>query len=204
MDNNYETMSNVSMDSINYDNDLDKSVNYSNQDIEFINRISNSREYKLQQKRKLDNYTKICLKSTVVFVIILFNIPICVTELYYAFTDNSCIYVKHNNLLIDLYTYLAVDGVYGIVITTMCSIYICCFIDIDKMELIGLKKIIISVISFILILFNLSWTIIGAIIFWDIIDDYACNNNIYCFVFAELVIKLIFLFLQIVKLTNQT
>ena len=190
-----------SFDSINYDNELDKSNHSSNQDIESLNRISNSREYKLKQKRKLDMYTKICLKSIVVFIIILFNIPICVTELYYAFTDNSCTHIKHNNLFIDLYTYLAVDGFYGIIITSICSIYICWFID--KSQLVGLEKIIINIISFILLLFNLSWTIVGAIVFWNIIEDYTCNNNIYSFVFAELIIKLLFQFLHLIKLTSR-
>ena len=203
MNNNFETMSNVSIDSINYENDLDKSVHYSNQDIESINRISNSREYKIQQQRKLDKYTKICFKSIVVFIIILFNFPICISELYYAFTDNSCIHLINNKLLINLYIYLLVDGIYGLLVTLISCIYICYFIDLDNLEISGLKIIIIYIISFIFILFNLSWTIIGAIIFWDIIDNYSCNNNIYCFIFAELIIKLIFLFLQIVKLTNK-
>jgi len=98
---------------------------------------------------------------------------------------------------------LLVDGIYGLLVTLISCIYICYFIDLDNLEISGLKIIIIYIISFIFILFNLSWTIIGAIIFWDIIDNYSCNNNIYCFIFAELIIKLIFLFLQIVKLTNK-
>lgn len=202
MDNNCETMSNASFDSINYDNDMDRSIHQSYHDIESINRISNSREYKLNQKKKADFYMKLFLKSLVIFIIIIFNVPICVSELYYAFTDDSCTHIKNTNLFIDLYTYLVVDGIYGLIITIICSIYICCFVDIDNLELVGLKKIIIYIVSFIIVLFNLSWSIVGGIIFWNIIDDYTCNNNIYCFVFAELVIKLLFQFLQLIKFTS--
>jgi hypothetical protein len=202
MDNNCETTSNASFDSINYDNDMDRSIHQSYHDIESINRISNSREYKLNQKKKADFYMKLFLKSLVIFIIIIFNVPICVSELYYAFTDDSCTHIKNTNLFIDLYTYLAVDGIYGLIITIICSIYICCFVDIDNLELFGFKKIIIYIVSFIIVLFNLSWSIVGGIIFWNIIDDYTCNNNIYCFVFAELVIKLLFQFLQLIKFTS--
>lgn len=204
MDNNCEIMSNASFDSINFDNELDRSTHYSYYDIESINRISSSREYKLKQKKKIDFYMKLFLKSLGIFIIVVFNVPICISEIYYAFTDDSCTHIKNINLFIDLYTYLAVDGIYGLIITTICSIYICCFVDIDKLELIGFQKIIIYIVSFIIVLFNLSWTIVGGIIFWNIIDDYTCKNNIYSFVFAELVIKLLFLFLQIIKFTSNS
>lgn len=202
MDNNYDTMTDVSLDSNNNnENNLDKSFHY--YDFNSIKRISNPREYKLQQKRKLDKFISICLKSIIIFIILLFNLPICISELYYGFTDNSCVHIKYDKLLISLYIYLIVDGIFGIFITLLISIYLCYFIDFEKMELNGLKKIIINILSFIGLLFNLSWTVIGSIIFWGIIDNYSCKNNIYCFIFAELIIKIIFLFLQIVKLTNQ-
>jgi hypothetical protein len=145
----------------------------------------------------------LCIKSFIVFIILIFNFPLCITELYYAFTDNSCVHIKYNKFLIDLYTYLVVDGLYGIIISLLCSIYICCFIDIDNLELSLMKKLIINYISYILLLFNLSWTIVGSIVFWFIIEFNVCDNNIYAFVFAELIIKIIFLFIQIIQLTNK-
>jgi hypothetical protein len=197
------TIRQTSLESINYDYDTNPYIKYSEENTECENKINYSREYRFIQRKKLDTFTKLCFKSIVIFIIILFNIPICVTELYYAFTDNSCVHVTSKELIINLYTYLLVDGIYGLIITIICSTYICFFIDIDNLELDGVKKIIINTISAILILFNLSWTFIGAIVFWNLIDDYNCNKNIYSFVFAELVIKIIFQFIQIIRLTNK-
>lgn len=54
MDNNYDTMTDVSLDSNNNnENNLDKSFHY--YDFNSIKRISNPREYKLQQKENLIN-----------------------------------------------------------------------------------------------------------------------------------------------------
>jgi hypothetical protein len=204
MYNNCDNNSDASFDSINCDNELHKSLHFSNDDIESINRISNSHEYKLKQRKKISYYTKLFVKAIFIFLIILINIPICVTELYYAFTDVSCIHIKNNNILFNLYIYLSVDGIYGIVCTVLCCLYIYYFIDVEKKQLIWLKKIIIKIILILLLLFNLSWITIGSVIFWSLIDNYMCNNNIYSFIFAELIIKFLFLFLQIIVLSNKT
>lgn len=197
---NRDISSTSSLESIVYDVEQNLSTELN---VQSSNRISNSREYKFIQRRKLDHYTILCIKSFIVFIILLFNFPLCITELYYAFTDNSCVHIKNNKFHIDLYTYLVVDGLYGIILSLLCSIYICCFIDFDKTDLSFITKLIIDYISYILLLFNLSWTIVGCIVFWLIIEFNICDNNIYTFVFAELIIKVIFLFIQITKLTNK-
>ena len=39
--------------------------------------------------------------------------------------------------------------------------------------------------------FGVTWTIIGAIIFWKLIDNTRCDRAVYNYVFAQLVIKFI-------------
>jgi hypothetical protein len=48
-------------------------------------------------------------------------------------------------------------------------------------------------ITFISSLFILSWTIIGSIIFWSLIDKEECSKGVYNYVFALLIIRYILL-----------
>ena len=174
------------------------------QDYENVNRISNSREYKIQQRRKIDNYLTCCIKTITLLIINIIVIPICITEIYYAFTDDSCVHTKNNNLDIgiELYTYLIVDGFYGLIVTFLVSLYIYSCLNLETRDLHSINNKIINFISNTLALFNLSWTIVGAILFWNITSNYKCKSNIYCFVFIELVIKLIFQFIYIIRCTK--
>lgn len=168
-----------------------------------VNRISNSREYKIQQKKKINNYLICCIKSITIFIINILVMPIGITEIYYAFTDVSCVHTKTNILDIELYTYLIVDGFYGLIVTFLVSLYIYSCLNIEKIDLHSINYKIINFISNTLALFNLSWTIVGAILFWNKKNNYKCNSNIYCFVFIALVIKLIFQFIYIIRCTNK-
>ena len=41
-------------------------------------------------------------------------------------------------------------------------------------------------------LFNIIWNIIGSIIFWSYMDNNQCSNEVFNYLFASLIIKLVF------------
>jgi hypothetical protein len=195
-----------SMESINYDYE-NNYCTYTDSDLESqpnsALRISNSTQYKINQRRKLDKIVDICLKSVTISIIIIIPIIICICEFYYAFSDASCVNIKNKNISVNLYIYLLVDGIYGILISIIVSLYIYFNNQIRRFELNSeIYKKSITYISYILLLFNLAWTIVGAIVFWIISSDYNCADNIYSFIFVEILIKLLFLFLIIIKIIH--
>ena len=196
-----ESSRQTSMESINYENNnylIYSDIESSQGNLsESILRISNSREYKINQRRKLDKFVKYCFNCFIICFIISIPIVICICEIYYAFSDSSCVNLNNKDININLYIYLLVDSIYGIIISFIVSLYICFYKKLNV-----LNKSYIYIIIYILLLFNLSWTIVGAIVFWKISTDYNCNGDIYSFVFIEIILKLVFLFLLIIKLTQ--
>jgi len=195
-----------SMESINYEYENNYN-NYNDSDLESqpnsALRISNSQKYKINQRRRLDKIVDICLKNITISIIITIPIVIIICEFYYAFSDTSCVNIKNKNISVNLYIYLLVDAIYGILISIIICLYIYWNNIIKKFELNSdINKKIITCISYILLLFNLAWTIIGGIVFWKISCDYNCAGNIYSFIFVEIIIKLVFLFLIIIKITH--
>jgi hypothetical protein len=201
----------TSMETINYDCENTPYVMYAESYLEHDNdsvsvlRISNSREYKRNQRKKVEKCLDICFKSVSICILICIPIIIYIFEFYYAFTDTSCVNIKNKNISVNLYIYLLVDAIFGILVSIILSLYICFYNQIRKIELsLENYKKNIKLFSLILILFNLSWTIVGCIVFWNISNNYNynCNSNIYSFVFIEVIFKLVFIFLLIIKITN--
>lgn len=120
-------------------------------------------------------------------------IPFIVTDLYFAFNDNSCVDYPDNNIHIQLKEYLIVSGysgIFGIISAIICNYY----------ESIIFKPKLVPVLKIIYILFNLIWTLIGAIIFWGIMDNMNCGNSIYTYVTALIIMKFIWFAYTLTKL----
>ena len=47
-----------------------------------------------------------CVKISCILLILVFTLPLVITELYYAYTDESCVHQKAGKLHINLFTYL--------------------------------------------------------------------------------------------------
>jgi hypothetical protein len=120
-------------------------------------------------------------------------IPFIVTDLYFAFNDKSCVDYPENNMDIHLRDYLIVSGysgLFGIIGAIICLYY----------ESIISKPKLVPILKRIYILFNLIWTIIGSIVFWGIMDTMSCNNSIYTYVTALLIMKFIWFAYTLTKL----
>ena len=125
-----------------------------------------------------------CLKKSMIILISLVSFLIISIDLYIAFTDNSCIdkYMK---------IYLIVSSIF---ILFLLLIYV-----FNK----NIVKIIISnrnllffsiyIYTFIIIGYILC-TILGAIIYWDVIDKNKCLSFVNNYLHTMLIIKIIYAF----------
>lgn len=129
---------------------------------------------------------KIC-GSIVIFIIM---VPIIVADLYFGFTDNSCINEEPKNLAISMKLYLLVSGFTGLGAMVSLIFGICSISKDEEKTFINLccTTIILWVIG----VFHVIWNILGAIVFWGTIYDKSdCTKNVSTYIFVSLIIKLV-------------
>jgi len=137
----------------------------------------------------------IFIKLFIGILIIICCLPFIVCDLYYAYTDNSCVHNPTKKSIVDLYTYLLVSGYYGIcsLAIVVCGIIA---IDIEKERENELVNVLFLLITYISTLFSTSWIIVGAVVFWNEVDNSTCDKPIYNYLYASIIIKLICCFLS--------
>ena len=128
-----------------------------------------------------------CVKFLGIIFILFLLAPLSVADLYYAYTDESCVHQSAGKLNVNLFTFLAVDGILGCVVIIGFSLFICSMKEDFSLE-IWKGCCALSIITLIS-LFTLAWTIVGSIIFWSLIDNEECSKEVYNYVFALLIIK---------------
>ena len=154
------------------------------------------------------------IKIIATLLVIAFIAPFAVCDLYFGLTDDSCAIEKPGKLAVDLRTYLVVCGLLGAAAIVVFVICVCCF-DILEEFLVQqptqqreepnfIMLLVFKVLTNVLRLFNVAWTIMGAIIFWKLIDNNNCNSGIYNYVFAQLIIRLIFTSSTLLKKEKKT
>jgi len=191
------------------ENMLSVRLNSNNYDFESqnIDNISQHNSYKLNQmKEQIDDLVSIlkntkdndrqteealknCIKISFVLLILLFNLPLVIADVYYAYTDNSCIYKQVERLSINLFIYLAVCGIFGGIIICFTLLLVFCF-KLDH-TLTIMKTPTWTTLSVFSSLFGLIWTIIGSVLFWELINTQECDNSLLHYVFVQLIIKFI-------------
>jgi hypothetical protein len=116
--------------------------------------------------------------------------PTIVCDLYYGFTDNSCINEKPNGLNYTMKLYLLVSGFYGLalLLTLICvTCYLSNHDEKNKKRLVFIK--FISLFGF---TFQIIWNILGAITFWGTIyKEGNCNLIISTYIYVSLIIKFV-------------
>ena len=132
------------------------------------------------------------LKIIIVTIVIFINFPIIFCDLYYAVNDNTCINQKMEKLAVNMYDYLIVSGIYSVIITVISILFILFFIDKMKNNQITILNYVFMLFLYINGLFNISWNIIGSLIFWSYMDNNQCSNEVFNYLFASLIIKLVF------------
>ena len=126
-----------------------------------------------------------CFKSFLIFIILFCGLPLCLCDLYYAYTDDSCVSSHVDRINVNLKQYLQVSGLLTgcfmfIVILTVLS-----FNEESKKSLLVFVTILYSFVG----IFNIAWNVIGGVIFWGYMDNSLCSDSVFNYVFASLIIK---------------
>ena len=116
------------------------------------------------------------------------NLPFIVVDLVYAASGNPCTTLPVPNISFTLRTWLEVDGGLRLAFVglfLLVAIIACCSIDC------ALKIFVCTLILLIVYsLFNLSWLIVGAVMFWGYLNDQpGCNStDVAGYMFAVLIL----------------
>ena len=132
-----------------------------------------------------------CINFMVIFFCGIVVLPFGIANIYYAFTDKSCV---NDNANLSLKYYLAVEG---ILLLTIYLIIIISLLLADKFCNIKLK--FINAASVINNLFMIAWLIVGSVLFWHSINNKKCDKDVYNYIYASLVIKLTLTTLSVLK-----
>ena len=132
-----------------------------------------------------DNIGLYCLKSLLIFLVLFVGLPLCFCDLYYAYTDDSCVSSHVDRINVNLKQYLQVSG-----LLTGCFMFIVILIISSFNENSKRFLLVLGTILFIFIgIFNTAWNVIGGIIFWGYMDNSLCSDSVFNYVLASLIIK---------------
>jgi hypothetical protein len=129
-----------------------------------------------------------CLKFTIIFLILLLELPLTVCDLYYAYNDDSCVSSPVDRISVNLKEYLIVSGLLLVCFQFIIISIVILYNENSKGFLLAFGTILFVFIS----IFNTTWNIIGGVIFWSYMDNSICSNNVFNYVFASLIIKYVF------------
>ena len=149
-------------------------------------------------KSSNDKFAMNCYKFTIIFIVLLFGLPLAICDIYYAYTDNSCVTSHVDRININLKEYLQVSG-----LLSLCFIFIIILgtlfsENLKNSVLLGIGAVLLIPIT----IFNTVWNIIGGVIFWKYMDNALCSNNVFNYVFASIVIKYVCIVLNLFNNNN--
>lgn len=131
---------------------------------------------------------KICFSLLVIVILS----PIIICDLYFGFTDTTCSSEKPYELAMTMKLYLIVSGFLGL--SGMIIILIgTAFFDQYKISELGICGLFCGTIGLLcMIIFNLIWNILGAIVFWGYLyGNGDCDKTFSIYLFVSIIIKLI-------------
>jgi hypothetical protein len=142
----------------------------------------------VEQKQNTEKLYKII---TMFFVIIIY-LPIIICDIYYGYTDTSCVNEYPNELDVNMKMYLFISALVGISIN---------FAYLYNITLITRKHtydqnicviIFPSIVIAIGSIFLVAWNTIGALIFWEMLYNTGiCNRHTSTYLFITLILKII-------------
>jgi hypothetical protein len=181
-----ETIVNVNMNSVD---DIESNIQTNDKINETLNPFRELRNILQEERANTSNkcFETCYVKFLGIIFILLLLAPLTIADLYYAYTDESCVHQSAGKLNVNLFTFLAVDGILGGVVIIGFSLFTCSMREDFSLEI--WKEYCVLSIKPLISLFTLAWTIVGSIIFWSLIDNEECSKEVYNYVFALLIIK---------------
>jgi len=160
------------------------------------NKIVNDKEYILKGILKKPNNEEdqahtnlMIIKIFGIIALFLILTPIIVCDLYFGFSDHTCINEMPNGLNYTLKLYLLVSGFMEL-IWLLVGIYTICLLSITNDDI--TKFVYVNQFIKFGLIFNLIWNILGAVTFWgSIYKGGHCDSETSTYIYVSLIIKLI-------------
>lgn len=119
-------------------------------------------------------------------IVVIFNFPIVVADLYFAFTDTTCIDETPSGLFLSLRNYLMVSGFMGLW-SIGCVLMMTFVKDITLFTVWSIR-----LVGLFVTLFCLTWNILGAIVFWGTVYPRGhCNMELSTYLYISLIVKIV-------------
>lgn len=135
------------------------------------------------------------IKFTSIIILLIIFIPLIICDIYYGFSNVSCVKEKPTNLDLTLKLYLLLSGFVNLLLLFIAIITI---ISINELDDNNIAYIFTIGNSYLCCIFNLLWNIIGAILFWGFIyESSVCRIDTSTYIFISIIIKLLLAFMFI-------
>ena len=191
-----ESLNEDILDTVNMSDDLesqvtnikDKFLEKSNSGVLPLKSILKKQSSIASEQDNLILYKAVSFCSSSLILIIC--IPLIFCDLYYGFTDKSCINEAPNGLNFTMKTYLLVSGFTGLIAMLITICVICSLSEYN----INNEQNLICIRYFGLIsgLFYMFWNILGGATFWgSIYKQGNCDSIISTYIYVSLLIKFI-------------
>jgi hypothetical protein len=134
-------------------------------------------------------------------LVIIIGLPFTITDLYYAYTSDSCLVSNIPNLP-KLETWLFINGWFSIIGMVIAIIVFVCFLQLN----IGINNdnLIIIFMKTIFSLCSLIWTIIGSVIFWKYLEPFhLCSNSLSVYMWIRLMFGFVSIFTNCIKKNDE-
>ena len=130
------------------------------------------------------------IKICSIIAILILSIPFIFCDLYFGYTDTTCVLSKPSGLNISMKLYLLVSGFIGIGIILILIGVICLLSNNDNKNNYLLYSI--AFIGILAVLFQFVWNILGGIVFWGTVyKEGNCSESTSSYIFVSLIIKLV-------------
>ena len=128
-------------------------------------------------------------KACSIIMLLIISTPIVIADLYFGFTDTSCVNDMPVGLGISMKLYLLVSGFVSL---TAMVVYIACIGLLSSIDENNANLFCVYFTSLIGQIFHIVWNILGAIVFWGTIyGEKKCDRNVSTYIFVSLILKLI-------------
>jgi hypothetical protein len=129
------------------------------------------------------------IKLCTTLLMIVLTMPIIVCDLYFGFSDNSCISEMPDGFNYTMKLYLLVSGFMGLS-WLLFIIYTTSSLSINNDNTTSI--ICAGCIGLIVLIFNLIWNILGAVTFWgSIYKGGQCDSETSTYIYVSLIIKFV-------------
>jgi hypothetical protein len=127
-------------------------------------------------------------KAFSIILLIIIASPIIISDLYFGFTDTSCVNDMPTGLEISMKLYLLVSGFVSL---TSMIVYIACISSLSSIDHENTGNLFcVYFTSAIVQIFHIVWNILGAFVFWGTIyGEKNCDKNVSTYIFVSLILK---------------